>query len=124
VVLENGAKTLTRKDLEICQPPVDVLNKISLEIQKGEEKLVQDESLLNVIKLRLESKPAIRHPPTTVPELSVTNEDQPDEVDNDPKNEPQSKKATGRRQSVKKVKAIERNPTRDKTGGGRKKRAA
>lgn len=124
LVLENGGKTLTRRDLEICQPPIDVLNKISLEIQKGEEKLAQDESLLNVIKLRLESKPTVRHPLATVPDLSVTNEDQLDEVDNDTKNESQSEKATGRRQSVKKVKAIERNPTRDKTGGGRKKRVA
>ncbi len=126
LVLENGGKTLTRKDLEICQPPIDVLNKISLEIQKGEEKLAQaqDKSLLNVIKLRLESKPAIRHPPATALELSVTNEDQSNEGANDTGDEPQSKKVTGRRQSVKKVKAIERKPTRDKTRGGRKKRAA
>jgi hypothetical protein len=124
VVLESGRKTLTRKDLEICQPPVDVLNKISLEIQKGEEKLVQDEKLLHTIKLRLESRPAIQHIPTTVPEPSVTSKDEPDEADNDANIEYKDKKATGRQQRAKKGKKIERNPARDKTGGGRKKRAA
>jgi len=123
-VLENGGKTLTRKDLESHQPPVDVLNKISLEIQKGEEKLDQDERLLGNIKLRMEKSPETRQTPTSSTELDEMTEEQPDEASNDTENESQSKKSKPQQRRSKKRNVSDRNPTRDKTGEGRKKRAA
>jgi hypothetical protein len=101
-----------------------VLNKISLEIQKGEEKLDQDERLLGNIKLRMEKSPETRQTPTSSTELDEMTEEQPDEASNDTENESQSKKSKPQQRRSKKRNVSDRNPTRDKTGEGRKKRAA
>jgi hypothetical protein len=123
-VLENGGKELTRKDLERCQPPIDVLNKISLEIQKGEQKLSQDESLLAVIKLRMAEPLAHRQDSPKDSEEGGPDEDKLNETSDHDKNQAQSKEIKQPGRGSKKGRTIERKPKRDKTGEGRKNRAA
>jgi hypothetical protein len=123
IVLENGRKTLTRKDLESHQPPIDLLNKISLEIRKGEERLVQDTSLLNVIKLRMEGNTTTGRIQDRMPQPNPASTEQAGEVESSTGNERENKIAKQHQRS-KKGKVAERNPKRDETGGGRKKRAA
>jgi AAA domain len=119
--LEKGERTLTRRHLEKNEPPIDVLDKISLEIVCGEKMLEQDESKRPLIKLRMlkgskykESDPS-QHLPT----------ERPDEAENQERStgtDAATQKSTKKR--AKKRKRVERNPKRDRTGGGRRKNAA
>jgi AAA domain len=123
-VLENGRKMLTRKDLESHQPPIDVLNKISLEIERGEGKLLQDEKLLGDIKLRMGKPPTAHRVLISSPEPDEMTVEPPGEAGDDTEKESQSEKGRPQQRRSKKRNVSDRNPKRDKTGEGRKKRAA
>jgi hypothetical protein len=109
--LENDQKTLCRRDLEKHEPPLDVLDKISLEIVDGERMLEQHESKRSLIKLRM-----LQGSKHTETEFK-------DEFTNQPKDNPKDNAASPTSKS-KKGKRIERKPVRDKVGAGRKKRVA
>lgn len=113
--LENGQKTLSRRDLEKHEPPIDVLDKISDEIVKGERLLEQNEARRTVIRERMEKGSKFKE--------GETSENLPDKYEGKPEGDaPASPPAQAK--AAKKGMRIERKPKRDKVGGGRKKRAA
>jgi hypothetical protein len=118
-VLESGRSTLTRRDLELHEPPVDVLDQISEEIIKGESMLEQDKTLLQRVRLRLLQKPeAMAQKPN-----SQYLEDIPKEKTVESLAEAFGK-TEAKKSRARKASRIERKPKRDKVNGGRKKRAA
>lgn len=122
-VLEEGKKKLTRSVLEKNEHPVDVLEKNSIEIIKGERLLEQDEAKIDTIRLRMLHGSKFKEG-TIYPEgvgSNTNNKDTSEEVDSV---NGETSVPNRPRQSTKKGKKIERLPKRDKTGGGRKKRAA
>jgi len=115
-VLEEGRKTLSRKDLEKHEPPTDVLDKISLEICDGETRLRQDDQKRGLIRLRMrggDGRTDLAQPP----ESSEPN--QSPAVSGAPTSDPNSRARTHQKKS--KSKKIERKPKRDGVGQGRKK---
>jgi AAA domain len=123
--LENGQRTLSRKDLERHEPPLDVLEKISDEIVKGEAALEQKEWLREKIRRRMLQATGAAYLPTPL--------EAGEEYRDDPPNNPADVEEEGtlattggkaRRKRTRKGGKIERAPKRDKVGGGRKKDAA
>lgn len=113
--LENGQKTLSRRDLEKHEPPIDVLDKISDEIVKGERHLEQNEEKRSLIRLRMEKGSKFK--------VGETSENLPDKFEGGPERDtPACPPAQAK--AARKGRRIERNPKRDKVGGGRKTRAA
>lgn len=120
--LEAGRRTLTRKDLESHEPPIDVLDKISYEIIEGEKELESDEQRRSIIRLRMLRGSAYKESESSrVPSEDQRREpvDQSNEVSEG--DAPQPLAASKR---AKKGKKVERKPKRDKVGGARKRRAA
>lgn len=115
-VLEKGRNTLSRKDLEKHEPPLDVLDKVSLEICDGEARLRQDEQKRDLIRLRMRGVRELTPPPL----ISEGRQSLTDSVD--PLNDPSSPERTPRKRS--KSKKIERKPKRDGVGQGRRKKEA
>jgi hypothetical protein len=120
--LEGGRKTLTRKDLETHEPPIDVLDKISIEIVQGEKKLESDEKKRSLIRLRMLNGSKYEEPEPS----HVLGVECPHEAAEQSEENPQSSitKTPAPQKRVKRRKRIERNPKRDKVGTGRKRRAA
>lgn len=121
--LEEGRNTLTRKDLEKHEPPLDVLEKISSEIVIGEQMLEQDEGRRSLIRLRMLRGSKFKQPAPS-PEPTNPRQDSPAEEakgadDSDaPATSPQPKR------QARKGRRIERSPKRDSVGGGGKKNVA
>jgi hypothetical protein len=122
-VLENGEKTLTREHLEKNEPPLDVLEKISLEIVYGEKMLEQDETKRALIRLRMLQGGKYKEPePSEQPPV-----ERPDGLKNQAESGQKTDAAAQASRSKKRTKGrrrVERNAKRDGVGGGRKKRAA
>jgi hypothetical protein len=122
IVLESGQKTLSRRDLEQSEPPIDVLDAISNEIIDGERKLEQDERKRTSIRLRM------------LQGSSYKEQDPSQNLPADSQNEPANKveedlntnasPPPARKKGTKRGIRIKRKPKRDKVGGGRTKRAA
>jgi len=123
---------VTANDLEKCEPPEAVLDKISQEIIQGEQRLAQDGSTFALIKARmsfgakfnearwkegegnklLEKKSESRVAASALPGVNA-----------EPNDTVPSKK-TGKARPRRNGKAFERAPARDKVGEGRNNRIA
>lgn len=116
--LENGRKTLTRRDLEKHRPSANVLDRISQEIVDGEALLEEDQNLLPLIRLRLMQKTETMPQKPNSEYLDELPEEKPVEVPAETFGKTETKKSGARKSR------IERKPRRDKVNEGRKKRAA
>jgi hypothetical protein len=114
-VLENARATVTLKDLEKHEPPEDVLDTISKEIVEGEAQLLQKKGKIGLIKLRMLKGAFFNESEEGAPPPTEGNRKQPD-IATDSKG--------GGKKKPRRNKKVERAPTRDAVGGGRKKRAA
>lgn len=119
-VLESGRKKLTRKDLEKNEYPIDVLEKNSLEIIKGERLLEQHESKLNIIRLRMlqgsKFKEGTNHKEEAQDDQNNNISEENVSIDTEESTTPPS-------QRPKRKVPFNRAPKRDKAGGGRKRAA-
>lgn len=124
-VLEEGKKKLTRGILEKNEHPIDVIDKNSIEIIKGEQLLEQDEAKLPTIRLRMlhgnKFKEGAIYSEEARDDKNNKDTSSEEEVASVSEETPTPKQP---RQSTKKGKPIERLPKRDISGEGRKKRAA
>jgi hypothetical protein len=121
--LERGQKTLSRRDLEKYEPPMDVLEGISMEIVKGEKKLKQDEQKRSLIRLRMLKGSEYEEPERFQMSLGKGQEEPINRATESSNFEAPPTEPT-HKQGLKKGRRVERKPKRDKVGGGRKKRAA
>lgn len=115
--LENGERTLTRRMLEKNEPPIDVLDKISLEIIAGEQALSQDEDKRSIIRQRLCNgngyKSGKADQSASAEDGAKTEQEKQDQIINSPLGAGKDRKGRN------KGRRVERLPKRDKVGDGR-----
>jgi hypothetical protein len=116
--LENGHKTLTRRDLEKHRLSANVLDKISQEIVDGEALLEEDKNILSLVRLRLMQRTESIEQKPNSEYLDDLSEEKPIEVPAEIVGKTETKKSGAKKSR------IERKPKRDKVNEGRKKRAA